>query len=317
MNYKSKLSILFIILSGVVFGQPNRVEVNSQEIFVSGMNLAWGNFARDLTAFNEQTFVDALDDISNAGGNTMRWWVHVNGTSSPQFTNGKVSGITDNEIANVKKVLDMAAERNMCISLCLWSFDMLQSGQGVNYEQNRNLLQDTAYTLAYINNALIPMVKELKGHKAILCWEIFNEPEGMTREFGWTPEEEKTEMKYVQQFINLTAGAIHRVAPDEKVSNGSWSFRAASDIGGYTNYYTDERLIDAGGDTFGTLDFYMVHYYDWGGTALSPFHHPASYWELDKPLVIGEFSANGPYTGISTKQAYTYLYENGYAGSLS
>jgi hypothetical protein len=61
----------------------------------------------------------------------------------------------------------------------------------------------------------------------------------------------------------------------------------------------------------------MVHYYDWGGTAISPFHHPASYWGLDKPLVIGEFSAHGPYPGIDPKTAYNYLFQNGYAGGLS
>ncbi len=307
----------FILVSLSVKAQPNRIEINNQPIFVSGMNMAWGNFAQDLTNFNEATFTKALNEIAAAGGNSMRWWLHLNGTKSPQFINGKVSGISAAEIAKVKRVLDMAQERNMVISLCLWSFDMLQSNQGVNYAQNRNLLQDTACTQAYIRNALIPMVKELKGHPAILCWEIFNEPEGMTTEFGWTPAAERTQMKYIQQFINLTAAAIHREAPNEKVSNGSWSFKASSNISSYKNYYTDAELKTAGGDTLGTLDFYQVHYYDWGGTALSPFHHPASYWNLDKPIVIAEFSAKGPYAGVSTEQAYEFLYQNGYAGALS
>jgi len=308
---------LLVVFTDNVVAQHNRILVNDQEIFASGMNLAWGNFAKDLNNFNEVKFTQALDDIANAGGNSMRWWVHVNGTDSPEFTNGMVSGISASEIANVKTVLDLAEERNIAVSLCLWSFDMLQSGQGVNYQQNKNLLQNTSYTYAYIENALVPMVKELKGHPAILCWEIFNEPEGMTTEFGWTPAEHRTQMKYVQQFINLTAGAIHKEHPEAVVSNGSWSFRASSDINSYKNYYSDEELIAAGADTLGTLDFYMVHYYDWGGQALSPFHHPASYWELDKPIVIAEFSASGPIAGVTTQEAYEALYYSGYAGSLS
>jgi len=80
---------------------------------------------------------------------------------------------------------------------------------------------------------------------------------------------------------------------------------------------TMEKLIDAGGDPDGTLDFYMVHYYDWAKEEYSPFHHPASYWELDKPIVIGEFSAKGPYPGIDARAAYDSLYHNGYAGALS
>jgi hypothetical protein len=309
--------VIAVLPLGVAHGQSNRIEVNGQEAFLSGMNLAWGNFASDLTAFQEPTFQKALDEISSAGGNCMRWWTHVNGTRSPQFTDGKVSGLAPGEIDHMRRVLDMALERNMTIILCLWSFDMLQGRQGVNYEQNRNLLEDPEYTKAYIENALLPMVRDLKGHPAILCWEIFNEPEGMTGEFGWTPAEERTTMKYVQQFINLAAGAIHKEAPKEKVSNGSWSFRASSDIGEYINYYTDQALIQAGGDPLGTLDFYMVHYYAWGKEELSPFHHPAVYWELDKPLVIAEFSAKGPYEGVDNVEAYQNLYDNGYAGALS
>lgn len=316
---KILLLIGFALTIGIIDAnaQHNRVSVNGQEIFASGMNLAWVNFAQDLNNFNETKFTQALDDIANAGGNSMRWWVHVNGTDSPTFTNGMVSGISDTEIANVKKVLDLAEERNIAISLCLWSFDMLQSDQGVNFQQNLNLLQNKSFTNAYIENALVPMVKELKGHPAILCWEIFNEPEGMTSEFGWTPAEYRTSMKYVQQFINLTAGAIHREHPEAIVSNGSWSFKASSDIGSYKNYYSDDELIAAGSDTLGTLDFYMVHYYDWGGQALSPFHHSASYWELDKPIVIAEFSAKSPINGVTTQEAYEGLYEDGYAGALS
>jgi hypothetical protein len=316
-----KLGLLCFVLAGLPSpgsqAQPNRIEVNGQELFISGMNLAWGNFARDLTEFHEPTFQKALDEISAAGGNCMRWWTHINGTRSPQFTDGKVSGLAAGEIDNIRRVLDMARERNMTIMLCLWSFDMLQGRQGVNYEQNRNLLEKQEFTRAYIDHALLPMVRELKGHPAILCWEVFNEPEGMTVEFGWTPPEERTSMQYVQQFINLIAGAIHKEAPGEKVSNGSWSFRASSEIGEYKNYYTDQALIRAGGDPLGTLDFYMVHYYAWGKEELSPFHHPVSYWQLDKPLVIGEFSAKGPYQDVDNVTAYTNLYENGYAGGLS
>ncbi|MFC2090454.1 hypothetical protein ACFLT1_06715 [Bacteroidota bacterium] len=320
-RFSMHFSLVLFIINGFflssAFSQSNRIEINKQEVFISGMNLAWNNFARDLTQFEEETFTRALDQIAQGGGNAMRWWLHLNGTQSPLFEDGKVIGLSEGEIDHVRKVLDLAVERNMVICLCLWSFDMLQGRQGVLYEQNRNLLENPDYTQAYIDNALIPMVEALAGHPGIMCWEIFNEPEGMTREYGWTPKEERTEMKFVQQFINLTAAAIHETAPGEKVSNGCWSFRAGSDIGDYKNYYTDAELLKAGGNENGTLDFYMVHYYAWGKEALSPFHHPVSYWELDKPLVIAEFSAKGPYENISTVEAYEYLYKNGYAGALS
>ncbi|MBN1415660.1 MAG: discoidin domain-containing protein [Bacteroidales bacterium] len=281
------------------------------------MNLAWISFSYDLTSLNTTEFTKALDQISNGGGNVMRWWLHTNGTNSPKFAGDSVSAPATNELANLKKGLDLAYARGMGLVMCLWSFDMLRANLGSTI-LNRNLLllQDSVKLQAYINNDLIPMLQAVGDHPAVICWEVFNEPEGMSNEFGWS-DIAHVPMSQIQRFVNRVAGTVHREVPTAKVSNGCWSFYAGSDQGSNINYYSDDRLIAAGGDAQGTLDFYMVHYYDWGGTSISPFHHPASYWELDKPLVIGEFSAHGPYTGIDPKTAYNYLYQNGYAGGLS
>lgn len=324
-----KLLIGIFFFANILQAHSDRIFLGNldTQIFASGINLAWGldeegnhNFAMDLLDLPEYTFPDALDELSTAGGNTLRWWLHTNGRNGLYFNDlGQVTGLDPRTIPNLKKVLDMARERGIVLSLCLWSFDMLED-QGQNQQHMKQLLEDSAITKTYIYNALIPIIEAVGNHPAILTWEIFNEPEGMTREFGWTPE--RTEMKYVQQFINLVAGAIHRHQPSALVSNGSWSFRASSDVGNNKNYYRDSLLIAAGGDSLGYLDFYQVHYFpEHFGNELSPFHNPASYWQLDKPIVIGEF----PVTGInekanphkSTEEAYLYAFENGYAGCLS
>ena len=63
-----------------------------QQIFASGINLAWGldeegnhNFAMDLLNLPEYTFPSALDELSAAGGNTLRWWLHTNGRNGLYF----------------------------------------------------------------------------------------------------------------------------------------------------------------------------------------------------------------------------------------
>lgn len=312
-----------ILYTSTVEGQTtsNLLEVNGKPFFASGMNLAWMSFANDLTSFNATTFTQQCKQLSAAGGNTLRWWLHTNGTSSPQFTNDTVSGITSTEINNLKRALDTAQRYNIHLVLCLWSFDMLQSNAGSGIARNKKLIEDSAATAAYIRNALTPMVNALKGHPAILCWEVCNEPEGMSAEFGWSTQ--RTTMAAIQAWTNRIAGAIHRLDPQAKVSNGSWNIKVLTDVNGMYNYYRDDRLIAAGKDSLGTLDFYMVHYYNVHfGPGESPFHHPKSYWNLDKPLLIGEFPAMGMYGGqiytpIPPIEAYNYAYNNGYAGALS
>lgn len=300
------------------YSQNNRINHNGQDLFLSGMNLAWINFASDLISFNPTEFTRALDEISNGGGNTMRWWLHTNGVGSPLFAGDTVQSPKPNELANLQRGLDSAKVRGIGLVLCLWSFDMLKSNLTPTVkDRNKLLLNDTTYTRKYIKYDLIPMLDAVADHPAIICWEVFNEPEGMWNNSftNWSDVDDVPE-KSVQQFINKVAGAIHRHTPTALVSNGAWGFRSATDVDGNFNYYTDARLIDAGGDPLGTLDFYMIHYYEWAGTN-GPFDHPASHWGLDKPLVIGEFSAKGPKTGVDPNSAYNYLYNNGYAGALS
>lgn len=314
---------LFIILMDKINAQPATISPNGQNIFVSGMNLAWINFANDPGNFNSTAFKQAINSISAAGGNTLRWWIHVNGTTNPTFGNdGKVTSMSTSDINNINTALTYAYSKGILVDLCLWSYgmlDTLQTSNSTDIQRNILLLTDTSYTNAYINNALIPMVKVLKNNPGVLCWEVFNEAEGMSTQFGWSTVKH-VDMKYIQRFVNLVGGAVHREAPNALVSNGAWEIQACSDVDGYKNYYRKDRLIAQGGDSLGYLDFYMIHYYTSNGTQYSPFHKPASHWALDKPLVIGEFPAIGFPTEspkITPEEAYDYAYNNGYAGAMT
>jgi hypothetical protein len=344
----------------------SRIDYNRQQLFLNGSNAAWVNFAGDLGpgALDTVKFRSMFDSLHAHGANSVRLWLHTNGTQTPVFDGtGKVTGPGPMATAYLRRILDMAWQRKIGMMLCLWSFDMQRLSIGsLSVNRNALMLNDTSYTNAYIAHALMPLVSSVKGHPAIIAWEIFNEAEGMTNEYGWS-DIGHVPMASIQRFVNLTAGAIHRVDSAALVTTGAWALTVETDVNilakqadvqtrlqamtaaerrrveqafadrygiamsaeqilkpfsvaANSNYYRDDRLIALGGDPLGTLDFYTVHYYDWQGTSISPFHHPYSTWNLTKPLVIAEFfpeqTLELPYTTL-----YTLLYDNGYAGAMS
>lgn len=326
--------IVFLTTSSL-FSQNNRIHIAGRDIFVNGGNIAWIDFARDIGPGNTRLdlFEEMFQEMHQSGGNSFRLWLHTNGVSTPQFAgsgaDATVVGPGVGAIDDLRAILDLAYKYDIALKLCLWSFDMLQSGLSTSIlERNRALFTNDEKLAAYIDNALIPMVDALKGHPAILAWEIFNEPEGMSTNFGWTHGLYRVNMSLIQKFINRTTGAIKRTDPDVFVTNGSWSFRASSDrvVNGvsYHNYYRDDRLVAAGGDELGVLDFYSVHYYKHFGQQQSPFSFDASHWQLDKPIVIGEFYLSDPrgdgnpdsIFGVNWQDFHETLYERGYAGAM-
>lgn len=309
-------------------GPLDRVTMSyEQKIFVSGINAAWKNFGGDVGKYplDSLWFEEMIQGVADSGGNAVRWWLFTDCSNDPLIdpVTKLTTGLGESTVANIRKVLDMGYSRGVSIDLCLLSFDMMKTGKtGVDIEANKKILQTDEGRKAFIDNAVVPLVRAIGHHPAILCWEIFNEPEGMVKSIAgdWGSMASGIEITDVQKTVNQVTGAIHRAVPGVPVSNGCWAFIAGSNtIEGDHNYYTDSVLVSVGGDPDGTLDFYMVHYYEWAGTKRSPFHHPASYWGLDKPLVIAEFPAKGlsdSLGGLTPAQCWNYLMENGYAGAM-
>jgi len=324
------------LIWGNLSAQNNRIKLNNgQDVFLSGMNIAWMDFANDMDNFSYSSWESQLKAVKAEGGNCVRLWLHITGAKSPSFNGNAVSGISTTALNNLKSAMDKSETEDMTVILCLWSFDMLEAAKYGTSLTNRNkaFLDDNTNVQSYIDKALIPMVNKIKGHKALVAWEIFNEPEGMTNEVdGWVPASGSTQvtMKRIQYFINKCAGAIHRTDATALVTNGAKEFYSSSDTNapdwwsGFEekNYYKNSELLAAGGDADGFLDFYCVHFYGWMEDFYSPFSHPASYWGLDKPIVIAEFRADGDFEGckncspMTVTAMWEYLYNNGYAGAL-
>ncbi len=316
---------------------PNRIQHRGQALYLSGFNIAWFDFANDVgKGVDEKRLRQAASDLVEAGGNTLRWWIHTDGSTTPEWgtVDGerRVIGPGAQFIADLRRALDIAAEYHVYIVPCLWSFDMLRDNDHRHppVHDNFRLLSEDAVLQSYIDKALVPMVRALNGHPALVAWELFNEPENMTE--GWFQKDkafyggEVPTLPRLQRTQAKMAAAIHRAAIGEQqialVTTGSKSMgKYTSDVAGGQNLYRDDRMVAAAdGDALATLDFYEPHYYNNEGDngAWSPFHHPASYWQVDKPIVIGEFHAIHALDVlgevIEAKDMCQRLVDYGYAG---
>jgi hypothetical protein len=293
--------------------------------FASGLNVAWVNFANDIPSPNLATFNTIFTNSASVGGRVIRWWFHTNGTVTPGYdANGMAKPLTSGAINDVVALANAAHTAGVALDISLWSFDMLQgpsSGENIptaTLTNNQKLLTVDANRQAYIDNVLTPLVNALKGNLGVYSYEIFNEPEGMTTEHGWTASGSNNGLSVpeamIQKTVNWFAAAIHTADSSARVTNGAQTFDYCSTASGKSNLYSDAALRAAGSKQNGTLDFYEVHYYTVNGTSNSAFMFPASHWALDKNLVMGEFWAVTT-DGVNGADLYTTLYSTGYNGA--
>ncbi len=314
-----KRLITISLLLGMVFSvsaQNNRITYNGQDLFLNGTNLAWIDFARDIGSedVDFKHFGVVFKEIHDYGANSVRLWLHTNGVLTPAFDSDTVAGPGEGAIADLVQILDSAYKYDVGLVLCLWSFDMLHENLGEPYlSRNRKILEEENALNSYIEYALKPMVDSTKDHPGIIAWEVFNEPEGMIPDAfwgGWSHIGHVTRQD-VQRVVNRVAGAIHRINPDLQVTNGTHNLHSLSDRGDH-NFYSDSALFNAGGDADGYLDFYEVHYYS--DFPLNPFEYHYEYWNLDKPLLIGEMYPGCEDCGAFSN--YETLIDSGYAGAM-
>jgi len=324
--FKPLLVLASLAVASTSFAMPaaSRVTLPSgKKVFVSGMNLAWINYAGDVgnTALSANTITrmnTAMKAVHDSGGNTMRIWLSTDGTKDPIYTNGYVSGPGSSTVANIKTMLQLAKTNKILLMPVLLTHNWVNKDINATIlANNKTMLTTDSGLSAYLKNYLTPVVTAIGNDPNLLCWEIFNEPEGMTD--GWSSPAGTITKLQVQKAVNRIAGTIHRAVPGVLVSNGAASISTVKN-------YTDANLLAAGADADGKLDFYMAHYYGWNGTSNSPFTKSYASWTLDKPLVIGEYASSdwSPSTASTSKMQdagkvdtlLNYLNKAGYAGGL-
>ncbi len=215
--------------------------------FASGLNMAWVNYARDVPNPDLAVFDTVFNNTHENGGRVVRWWFHVDGSSTPGYgADGNALPISCSNIADVRSILDHAAAAKVMVVVSLWSFTMLDGSLDPELlANNMNLLTNDSSRQAYIDNYLKPLIAAVGGHPGLYGWEIFNEPEGMsnlghyTTALGDGGPSPAVDESFIQTTLNWFADAIHGVDPAALVTTGTWKFQFNSNAPGMTNYYSD------------------------------------------------------------------------------
>jgi len=201
-----------------------------------------------------------------------------------------VSGLSSSFNSDLVSLITAAKQHNVVVLICLWSFDMCKTE--TSNSMHIDLISNADHTKSYITKALVPMLQAVKSYNNI-AWEIINEPEWCVKETpGTTPQ--MVPLVEMQRFTGMIAEAIHQNSP-QKVTTGSaclkWNSDKSPAVG---NWWSDSALQKAYPSSTGHLDFYQIHYYDWmynPDWGFDPCRVPSSFWNLDKPTLVGELSA--------------------------
>ncbi|XP_069195560.1 mannan endo-1,4-beta-mannosidase [Procambarus clarkii] len=301
-----------------------------QKVFLNGVNIAWNNYGYDFgNGGYDGTLETWVREIGGAGGNSIRVWVHVEGYSTPAFdSDGYVTSCdTSGQFeGDVLKLLNAGQQNGVLVTLVLWNGAYLTNQNAIN------LIWDDSKLESYISNCLNSLMNTIKGHPALAAIEAVNEPEGSVQVAsdgnwcydtttigqsgaGWTGK--NIPMQRFLKFIGRQNQAVRSIDSATLVTIGSWGQFAQNDAYSNShNHYTDSCLNGAAGGSNAQLSFYQMHTYDWGGSWSpdAPFTVSASNYNLDKPIVIGEF-ASVCAAGTSLPDLYEYAYTHGYTGA--
>ena len=239
----------------------------------------------------------AFRELSQNGFNAVRWFLFCDGRASPEMTGESVvTGLDTEFYADFDAALGIAKEHDILLIPVLFDHLLVADGEmdaGVQLGGRRDLIINPSKRRRLIDACLTPLFARYGKNRAILAWDVFNEP-------AWAVEgsheiEHPVARDQMRAFLEEVVECVHQ----------------------YTNHYATvncasrDRMVDWAGCGF---DFLMFSYYD-HMESKTPLDYPASELQLEVPCVLGEFPTNT--TRWPVDRVLDSVYQNGYAGALA
>ncbi|CAL1540135.1 unnamed protein product [Lymnaea stagnalis] len=317
--------------------KDNYFTYDGKRVFLNGGNLPWISYAYDFGEgqwqYRRAQAETQFRKMKESGANSLRLWIHIQGETTPIFdSTGLVTGLDTKGtfINDIIDLLNLGQQYDVLIFPTLWNAAVNQD----THNRLDGLIKDPVKLQSYIDKALIPWAKAVKGHPALGGWDIMNEPEGMLNPevsdpdpcfdttalknsgAGWAGK--KYDYKQFLRFLNWQTAAIKSVDPNYLVSVGVSNPKFNTDKFGWVDHYSDTCLIKAGGKATGVMDFFQFHSYSWQNNFdnVAAFKNSASDYGVTKPILVGEFwEKDGG--GMKVVDMFKYIYDHGYAGAWS
>jgi Cellulase (glycosyl hydrolase family 5) len=223
----------------------NKIKYNNADFTIKGINYypknsAWDTFGN---GFNKDTIARDFDIIKDTKLNSIRIFI--------QYEDFGKADIKEEKLLKLKTLLDLAEAKNLKVIVTLFDF------------YSDYTLESWTLTQRHAEKIVSPF----KDHKAIVAWDIKNEPN-----LDFENRDKQNVLKWLQQMITV----IKENDPNHLVTIG-WS-----------NSYEATNLS-------GQVDFVSYHFYN----AITDFEKENSILEkaTKKPVVIQEFGLPS-YKGI-------------------
>ncbi|MDB5098299.1 MAG: Endo-beta-mannanase [Cyanobacteria bacterium RYN_339] len=278
--------------------------------FVLGANLPWLQYGGDFgaNAWNPKGGVaqperaaeleGAMAQLQAKGVTHLRWWLLGDGRNGVRFArDGTPLGLEPHLFDDMDAALAAATRHGITITFALTDFGWVQKGNGmgaVPAGDHGDTLKDPGKRHALVDRVLTPIFQRYGQHPAIEAWDLFNEPEWVTRGW-WTLPWKGVSRKQMHSYLEDAATAAHTYA-SQPVTVGLANAKGLS------------LVRDLG------LDFYQVHWYDYQERFV-PLAQSLAKLKLDAPLVLGEYPSQA--SNKSVGQILDTAKRSGYAGAYA